>query len=203
MSDDILPIGLLIGLYTGLLVLTNIAATKIIEVGAWTTTAGVVTIAFAFVVSDITVERYGKAAGHSLVWVGVSTLAATTLLGQTIVLLPGSGPADAVLSASLPIFVASLTTLIVSQHLDVWLFSVLRQRGRIAANLGSTPVSQAADTTVFTILAFAIFPVFLGGRTLGSSALVTVIVTEWVIKLGLAIIDTPVFLALSRGGSDD
>jgi len=187
----------LLSVYAAMLGIANIAAVKVVSIGGWEFTAGVIPVAVAYLTTDIAVERYGREFGHRMVWAGVGALLAVVAISQAIVVLPGDSVVDEVLSASLPILAASITAILIGQHFDVALFDAIRRRlpYRPTRNIGSTTVSQLVDTTLFTVLAFAVYPAFLGGATLGVSTMATIIVTEWLIKTGIAVIDTPLFIA--------
>lgn len=186
----------LIGVYVAMLAIANVAAVKVVSVSGWEFTAGVVPIAIAYLISDIGVERYGEGFGHKLVWVGVVGLISVIVVSQVVVALPGESVVNRVFGASLPILTASVLSIIVAQHTDVWLFTEIRARFpyRPTRNVGSTAVSQLLDTILFTVLAFSVLPLVLGGSRLPAATLLTIITTEWVVKLGIAIADTPLFL---------
>jgi len=190
----------LIAVYAAMLGIANIAAVKVVSIGGWEFTAGVVPIAVAYLVSDIAVERYGKEFGHKLVWAGVGALLTVIAVTQAVVYLPGESVVNDVFAGSLPILTASVTTIIVAQHADVWLFASIRERFpyRPTRNIGSTTLSQLLDTALFTVLAFSILPLVLGGTRLTVATMGTIIATEWVIKTGIAVADTPVFMAATN-----
>jgi uncharacterized PurR-regulated membrane protein YhhQ (DUF165 family) len=62
----------------------------------------------------------------------------------------------------------------------------------------STGTSQVVDTVVFITLAFAVFPMLQGGDVLWGSALVATIVGQYVAKLAVAALDTPLFYAITE-----
>jgi len=64
----------LIAVFASMLGIANIAATKVVTIATVSTTAGVLPIAIAYLISDIGVEKYGKQFGHTLVWSGVASL---------------------------------------------------------------------------------------------------------------------------------
>jgi len=190
----------LVAVYAAMLAIANVAAVKVVSINGWEFTAGVVPIAVAFLVSDVLVERHGEDTGHTAVWAGFSALLITIAVTQLVLYLPGEGVVNDVFGASLPILLASLTTILLSQHTDVWLFAQLKERlpYRPTRNIGSTVMSQGVDTTVFSLLAFAILPVMVGGTTLPLSVITTIVITEWLIKSGIAVMDTPVFILLTN-----
>jgi len=124
-------------------------------------------------------------------------LVLVVIMSQSVVALPGESPVNEVLGFSLPILLASLSAIVVGQHTDVWLFTAIKNRlpYRPTRNIGSTAISQFIDTALFTVLGFAVFPALLGGIELPLSAIVTVVATDWTLKTGIAVVDTPVFLA--------
>jgi conserved hypothetical integral membrane protein len=190
----------LMAVYGAMLAIANVAAVKVISINGWEFTAGVIPIAFAYLASDIAVEKHGKEFGHKLVWAGVSALLTVIAVSQMVVYLPGESVVNQVFGASLPILTASVLSIILAQHTDVWLFTLIRDRlpYRPTRNIGSTAISQLLDTVLFTALAFSILPIILGGSRLPIATLVTIIVTEWVIKFGIAIADTPLFLVVTN-----
>jgi len=192
----------LVAVYAAMLAIANVAAVKVVSINGWEFTAGVVPIAIAFLVSDVLVERHGEETGHAAVWAGFGALLITIAVTQVVLYLPGESVVNDVFGASLPILIASLTTILLSQHTDVWLFTQLKQRlpYRPIRNIGSTVMSQGVDTTVFSLLAFAILPTIVGGTTLPLSVITTIVITEWLIKSGIAIMDTPAFILLTNDG---
>jgi uncharacterized integral membrane protein (TIGR00697 family) len=186
----------LIGLYAAMLGIANIAAVKIVSINGWEFTAGVLPIAAAYLISDIGVEKYGQRFGHKLVWSGVIALLSVVVITQLVVHLPGESVVDDVFASSLPVLLASIITIVVAQHTDVWLFVAIRERlpYRASRNIGSTTLSQLLDTTLFTVLAFSILPFVVGGVQLSITTMATIIATEYIVKTALAVIDTPLFL---------
>lgn len=106
------------------------------------------------------------------------------------------------LTSSGSIIAGSIIALAVAQHLDVRLFDRLKTRTqgrhRWVRNCGSTMTSQLVDTVLFITLAFAVFPwLGLGGQVTGGWSLVSIIVGQYVVKLGIAALDTPVFYVVT------
>jgi len=190
----------LIAVFASMLGISNIAATKVVTIGTVSTTAGVLPIAIAYLISDIGVERYGKEFGHTLVWSGVISLIGVIGISQLVIMLPGSSAVNDVLSASTPILLASISTILIAQHGDIALFVAIRDRlpYRPTRNIGSTMVSQLLDTSMFSLLAFFILPQLIGGQLLTLELITSIIMTNWTIKAVIAIIDTPLFIAATE-----
>lgn len=193
------------------IVVANITAAKIAAIplpvmGDVAVPAGFIAFGFAFLMSDLITEFYGEdyaasvvnatvvslIAGYALVWVGV-TLPAAPFYDATAY--------NSVLGGSAAVVAASVVTLALSQRFDVWLFSRLKTytngQHRWVRNCVSTGTSQVVDTVVFITLAFAVFPAIQGGDVLWGSALVATIVGQYVAKLVMAALDTPLFYAVT------
>jgi hypothetical protein len=80
--------------------------------------------------------------------------------------------------------VASLTAYLFSQYHDVWAFHfwkrVTTERFLWLRNNASTIVSQLLDSVVFITIAFY-----------GSLPVMPLIFGQWVVKVGIALLDTP------------
>jgi uncharacterized integral membrane protein (TIGR00697 family) len=194
-----------------MLVVANIIAAKIITVpvpfiGEVAASAGVFPIAITFLCTDILTEEYGKAVAREAVWSIVGVLVLGWGLIQLAVVAPHAGgvPQEmfaATLQASTPLVIASITSALVVQLFDVTFFSYLRtvtnNRHRWVRNIVSTTVSQLFDTTLFTVLAFSLVPMLIGGTVLPWGVIGSIIVVEYILKCCIAVLDTPIFYALT------
>jgi uncharacterized integral membrane protein (TIGR00697 family) len=169
--------------------------------------AGFVGIGVAFLCSDLLVEFYGESYAHRAVNATIAALVAAYGLVWVAIALPAApfyqsqGAYASVLSSSAAITAASIITLAVSQHVDVRVFARLKAatdgQHKWLRNLGSTTVSQLVDTVVFITLGFAVFPALQGGDPTTGAALASIIVGQYVVKLGVAALDTPVFYVVT------
>jgi len=161
--------------------------------------AGFVAFGVAYLCSDLLVEFYGRGYAHDVVNSTVVVLVAAYGLIWTSIQLPtapfygGAAAFESVLGSGARITVASIVALLISQHVDVGLFDRLRTRtnGRHKwlRNCGSTGVSQGIDTVVFISIAFA--------GTMPLEAFALTIVGQYIVKLVVAGLDTPVFYAVT------
>ena len=198
--------------FVAMLVLANILATKImvipISASGVTVTAGVIPIAIAYLCSDVLAETVGKEETKQWVTATVITVALSWIVIFAAVNAPvaqswdGQAAFESVLSASYPIVTASLIMFLVSQHIDVTLFhKILSYTGgqhKWLRNIGSTVTTQLLDTAGFTLLAFAVLPVIVGGTTLPLVVIAEIIAIEYAVKVGIAMTDTPLFYALTH-----
>ena len=204
----------LTALFTGSVVLANVLAAKLTYaelpiIGGAAIPAGFVAFGVAYLASDLLVEYHGREVAHSVVNATIGTLIVTYILIFTAIWMPAAPfwenqPAyEAVLGDSASIVLASVIALGIAQHLDVRLFDRLRSltagKHRWLRNCGSTMTSQLADTMVFIGLGFAVFPFLgLGGDATWGWELVTIIIGQYVFKLGVAIADTIPFYIVTE-----
>ena len=169
--------------------------------------AGFLAFGVAFLCSDLLVEFEGREYAHDVVNGTVVALVAAYGLIFTAIAMPtapfyGDAAAyESVLGSGGAIVAASVVTILVSQHVDVGVFARIRETTgaghKWARNLGSTATSQGIDTVLFITLAFAVFPAIQGGEVLWGVPLLLTIVGQYVVKLAVAVLDTPVFYAVT------
>lgn len=180
-------------LFGAALVTANLVASKIVVIGGLVVPAGVLLYSITFLVTDTVSEVYGRRAATSLIWTGLwVSLLILTLVQVARVLPPAPFYADqaafdAVFGMTPRIVVASMIAYALSQWHDVWAFHWWRARtgGRHLwlRNNASTLVSQGIDTVVFIAVAF--------GGLVPVAALSGMMVGQYLIKIGIALADTP------------
>lgn len=193
LDRKVLP--LLLSLFIGGLVVAALISSKIIMVAGVAVPAGVLAYSITFIISDVISEIWGKDYANNIVQCGFITLLMTSALAWAAVTWPsapfwnGQESFSAVIGSTPRIVAASLVAYLVSQKHDIWLFHLLKEKtnGRHLwlRNNASTVISQLIDSTIFVTIAFwGILPV---GE---------VILGQWLIKLTIALIDTPIVYIL-------
>ena len=187
-------LALLSSLFAGGLVISAVLATKLTTIGPFTVPAGVLAFSLTFLCTDIASEVYGPRAARNIVWFGFGTLVLTLVLTQLALAMPPAGfwphqqAFTSILSVSMRIIGASLAAYLVSQFVDVWLFHRIRRAtgGRMLwlRNNASTALAQLLDSVVFITLAFG-----------GQFPIGELILGQWVVKLVIAALDTPLAYA--------
>lgn len=181
--------------------LGNVAVCKCIDLFGFSSTAGNVLYAATFLVTDILSEKYGKKEATKAVKYSFSTML-LWLIGTQIILLLTPNATDfvhesmnTVLGLVPRITIASLAGFICSQNIDVFLYHFIwKKTGDTKAKLwirnnGSTLISQAVDTVIFTTLAF--------WGTYPTNIFVSILLTTYLFKAVVAIVDTP-FIYMAR-----
>ena len=181
---------LLACIYAGSLVLAAVMASKIIEVGPIVVPAGVLAYCLTFPITDVISEVWGKEEAQSVVMGGFITLVLIFVLTSASIVWPPASfwphqrAYQTILGSSARIMVASLTAYLFSQYHDVWAFHFWKrlttERFLWLRNNASTIVSQLLDSVVFITIAFY-----------GSLPVLPLIFGQWVVKVGIALLDTP------------
>ncbi|RLQ92510.1 queuosine precursor transporter [Planomicrobium sp. Y74] len=175
-------------------ILANIQVTKTIEIIGLTATLGNSLYASTFLATDILNEKYGKKEAKKAVWLGFSALLIMVIAMQFgIQFIPGEsdfahGSLETIFGLVPQIAFASMIAYLVSQHLDVLIFSALRKLFPKDSqfwirNNGSTLLSQLLDTLIFTSIAFyGVFPF---------DVWIQIFISTYVLKFIVSILDTP------------
>lgn len=207
-SRTLLGIVFAISIVTANLTATKVAAFDVPLVGGVAVPAGFVAIGVAFLCSDLLAELHGREIAHRTVNATVIGLAVAYGLVYVAIEMPAApfyehaSAYATVLGGSSAIVTASVLTTVVSQNVDVAVFHRLHEvtdgRHRWLRNLGSTMTSQLLDTAVFIVLAFAVLPTVLGGTTTPLAVLPSLIVGQYVVKVIVAALDTPIFYVVTE-----
>ncbi|MGQ3411619.1 queuosine precursor transporter [Natrinema sp. LN54] len=207
----------LIGVFVTALVTAQLTASKVLAfelpfalpiTGAELALPGAaLAYALTFLASDCYTELYGRRAAQIVVNVGfVLNFVVLALVWSTIAAPAAPNSVDpaafeTALGASTNVVLGSLLAYIVSQNWDVLVFHRIRSytgsEKLWLRNIASTASSQAIDTVIFVSVAFAIAPAVLGvGAVLPTHVILSLMVGQYVLKLAIALLDTPVVYAI-------
>lgn len=185
---------IVIALFCALLLISNIGATKLIEFGPIVTDGGAFLFPLTYVIGDVLAEVYGLKRARRAIVLGfaVSILASVTFLVVTAAPpaadWPNQAAWEAVLGFVPRIVLASLAGYLVGQLLNAWVLVKIKERtlekGLWARLLGSTVVGEAADTTLFCLIAF--------GGLIGPGTMLNYIVVGYVYKVAVEVILLPI-----------
>jgi uncharacterized integral membrane protein (TIGR00697 family) len=180
-------------LFVTCLITANIITVKLISVWGWVVPAGIIAYPLTFLFTDVITELYGRRIASRMVWLGfgASILMVILVIGAGLLkpaaIWEGQAAYQSVLGMVPRIVLASMIAYLVSQHHDVFAFSFWRRKTKARflwlRNNASTMVSQALDTGLFITIAF--------WGTVPNNILVNMLVTQYVIKLVIAALDTP------------
>ena len=167
----------------------------------WVLPVSSFTYPITFLITDTLSELYGRRTTTRIVWIGFGCsilMLAMIYFGKII---PGAGfwvadggqdHYDFILGSVPRIVAGSMVAYLISQNFDVLAFHFWRRKtgGRHLwfRNNASTMMSQGIDTALFITIAFA--------GTVPGNVLATMLIGQYLVKVCLAALDTPIVYAL-------
>jgi len=184
----------ILGLFVAILLISNVASTKILKLGAFTFDGGTLLFPLSYVLCNILTEVYGFRKARKVIWTGFFSAA---LMAVTLMVVGALQPADewehqeayeTILGLTPRIVLASLTAYFVGEFVNSFTLAKLKifTGGRFlwTRTIGSTIIGQGLDTAIFISIAFAgVFPL---------SLLVSVFLSNYIFKIVFEIAATPV-----------
>lgn len=181
--------------FTTALVIADCIAGRLMQIGPFTLTAGMVAFPITYILTDLVHAQHGTSAAKRMTWIGLSC----SMLAYACITLASFAPAPpfgvqpgeyaAVFGYSQRMIAASLAAFVVSQLVDVAVYARLPS-GFVGRALGSTAISQAVDTAAFCTFAFV--------GTMPAEAIVGVAVSNYAAKLAIAVATTPALVVARR-----
>lgn len=182
---------ILLGIFVGGITIASVLASKIINVAGLFVPAGILAYSITFTCTDVISEVWGAKRARDSVLAGFISLVIVLVLAQIAIVWPkapfwnNSEAFDTILGTTSRVIVASLVAYLASQFHDVWMFHFLRRltKGKYLwiRNNASTAISQFFDSFIFIVIAFwGVMPIW------------PLIIGQWVVKIVIAILDTPV-----------
>lgn len=203
-------------IFAAFLVCANCIAAKQIPIGNWfgydiAITVGIICYPVTFLVTDIIGELYGKEKAQRAVIGGFTAQVIAVLFIIVANLIPGNDKQmnsmfNSVLGSNWILTIGSLTACLLSQSWDVWVFHKIRDKyikkhgstkgGKWIWNNASTMTSQLIDSVVFYI--GLIIMLRTQGVILPFKVAVVTIFVYWLVKICIALLDTPLFYFFTR-----
>ena len=214
---------LLYVLFVVFLVTANAIASKVFTTGLSlfsspiTLTVGAICYPFTFLITDIIGEVWGEHEAKNAVKFGFIGQIVSMLFIVVAKYLPAvdnnmQSSYDNILGTSWVFVIASLSGFLISQSWDVYVFHKIRnvyiekhgsrKGGRWLWNNTSTITSQFFDTVVYALIAFGFgFGWLFDSDKIGD--LIAMMVGQYVIKVIIALLDTPLFYLFTRNQKED
>lgn len=192
---------MLAGIFITNAIVAELIGSKLIQVGPFIMSIGIIPWPVVFLTTDLINEYYGKAGVRKLSLITASLIAYAFVVLFVAIKVPAavgiSAVTDeqffAVFGQSLWIIVGSIVAFLLSQFIDVFIFWLLRNKtGKKMIWLrstGSTAISQLADTFVVLGIAF-----WLPGK-MTTEVFINAALTGYTIKLLIAVTLTPMIYA--------
>lgn len=183
-------------LYSVLMILNNIVVLKIGIIKNIPINIGIFLMSFLFLITDIVSENYGKEEAKQIVWIGFIMVLISQIIITVTYFLPAlnqSNQFNNVFGLSIRVIIASFTTFLISQFIDIEIFHKLKTlfpRVKWIRNNLSTITSRTIDTAIF-------YHLLLIG-TMPYSTLLSIIIPIFPINIILSLLDTPIFYKLTK-----
>ncbi|MBN2179102.1 MAG: queuosine precursor transporter [Deltaproteobacteria bacterium] len=192
-------------LFVTSLLLANIMATKIVVIGGLILPAAIILYPLTFLFTDVVSEIEGRESARTLVMTGFYmsiVMVAVLFIGKLLPPAPfwqHQGAYETILGSTPRIVLASMIAYLISQNHDVWAFHWLKKKTEgkylwLRNNL-STVVSQLIDSVLFIGIAFA--------GTYPMKTIAVMIVSQYLVKVGIALLDTPFCYLLVKAYGND
>lgn len=186
---------ILLGIYITSLIAAELLGSKFITVLGANISVGIIALPFTFLINDIITEIAGKERARRVVRTGLYMLLLLFAFVLIARVLPPAGfyknaaAYNSVFNNSLRIIIASLTAFFISEQLDIYVFSRIRQwlkRFLWLRSNASNILSMFVDTTVFIFIAF-----YMAADNYDFAKMWAIILPYWGIKILFSAVESP------------
>ncbi|MCE7936849.1 VUT family protein [Candidatus Saccharibacteria bacterium CPR2] len=185
---------LIIALFVAVLLISNISAVKLIDIGPIITDGGAILFPLAYIFGDILTEVYGYKYTRRAIWTGFFAMAVAGFSFLVVGMLPpneswGNQEAyEAILGFVPRIFFASLVAYLFGEFINAYVLAKLKiKMGKEhlwVRLIGSTVAGQTIDTVVFGLIAF--------GGILGITEMLNFVVVGIGFKISVEVLMLPI-----------
>jgi uncharacterized integral membrane protein (TIGR00697 family) len=185
---------LIMALFVAVLLISNVASSKILQLGPFTFDGGTLLFPISYIFGDILTEVYGYRRSRRVIWAGFGSAA---LMAGVFALVGALPPAEgwenqeayeAILGTTPRIVAGSLIAYFVGEFSNSYTLAKMKilTQGRWlwTRTIGSTLVGEGVDTLLFVTIAFA--------GTLPWPLFWSIVASNYVFKVGLEAAMTPV-----------
>lgn len=185
---------IILAAFAAVLLISNLAATKLVAFGPIITDGGAVLFPLIYILGDIVTEVYGYKYTRRAIWTAFGVMILAVLAFTAVRYLPAAefytdqAAFDAVLGFFPRIVIASLAAYLVGSFINSYILAKLKVKTKgkhlWARLVGSTVVGELIDTTVFALIAF--------GGILTAPDMVAFIAIGWAFKTTVEVLLLPV-----------
>ena len=190
-KKNLLPV--ISGLFVGVLVISNILASKMIQIGPFVFDGGTLVFPLSYIFGDVLTEVYGYKESRKVIWTGLAMLVIMVINIYLIGLLPSEtswvfqSDFNNILMMMPRIVLASMVAYFAGEYSNSVILSKLKvlTKGNHLwlRTIGSTLVGQLLDSALFVFIAFT------GHYPL--SILITMTISNYLFKTAIEVAFTP------------
>ncbi|MFM9897523.1 queuosine precursor transporter [Sphingorhabdus sp.] len=185
--------------FVAILLLSNIIgaakpAALTINGEQWIFGAGILFFPLGYVIGDVLTEVYGYARARRVIWAGFAALLFMAFMSWVVVALPpapgwpGQAAYESVFGQVWRIVFASITAFWTGEFINSYVMARMKiwtgGKHLWSRTIGSTVVGQGIDSIIFYPLAF--------GGIWSNEQVISVMLTNWLLKVGWEVVLTPV-----------
>ena len=160
----------------------------------WIFGAGILFFPLGYVIGDVLTEVYGYARARRVIWAGFAALLFMAFMSWVVVALPpapgwpGQAAYESVFGQVWRIVFASITAFWAGEFINSYVMARMKiwtgGKHLWSRTIGSTVVGQGIDSIIFYPLAF--------GGIWSNEQVISVMITNWLLKVGWEVVLTPV-----------
>jgi uncharacterized integral membrane protein (TIGR00697 family) len=192
---------IVVAVFVTCLIVANIMAVKLIGVFGLVLDAGTLIFPLSYIFGDVLTEVYGFRRARQVIWLGfLCNLLAVGAISLGLVLpaasfWEGQAAYEQILGYAPRLLTASFVAYLIGELANSFVLARMKvaTEGRWlwSRTIGSTVVGQGFDSLIFVLIAFY--------GTIPTSALLSVILTQWVLKSAYEALATPfTYLVVGR-----
>lgn len=185
---------IVIALFASALLISNLSATKLVELGPIITDGGAILFPIIYILGDILTEVYGYKYARRAIWVGFIVMIVAVFAFSIVRYLPAATEYtdqvafESILGFFPRIVVASLAAYLFGSFINAYILAKLKVKTKSKKLwlrlIGSTLIGQLLDTVVFAVIAF--------GGILAAPDMMVFILIGWLFKTGVEVVMLPI-----------
>ena len=185
---------LIMAFFVAVVIISNIASSKIMKLGPFTFDGGTILFPLAYIFGDILTEVYGYKRSRKVIWTGFFMIILMAIVFAIVGYLPAAAgwnnqqSYDSILGVVPRIVLASIIAYFAGEFSNSYILAKIKvmMKGKMlwVRTIGSTIVGEGVDTLLFVLIAF--------WGVLPTSLLIAVIISNYIFKVGVEVLMTPV-----------
>lgn len=191
--NSFLYFDVIIALFVAVLIISNIASTKILVLWKFTFDGGTLLFPLSYIFGDVLTEVYGYKRSRKVIWLGFFCLIMASLVFAAVQFLPAAAgwenqaAYEAILGLMPRIVLASLIAYFAGEFSNSYVLAKIKiwTKGKAlwVRTIGSTLAGEGVDTLLFVMIAFY--------GTVPNELLITIIASNYIFKVGIEVLFTP------------
>jgi uncharacterized integral membrane protein (TIGR00697 family) len=189
---------LVTGLFVAVLLISNVASSKIVDLGPFTFDGGTILFPISYIFGDILTEVYGYRKSRQVIWIGFGCALLMSLVFAIVGWLPSAPDWDnqdaylKILGTTPRIVAGSLVAYFAGEFSNSYVLARMKvlTRGRwlFTRTIGSTVIGEGVDTVLFVVIAFA--------GTMSGNTVLAILISNYAFKVGFEVVITPLTYAI-------